>query len=239
VDVTHSWKPSLVLTHHPLNPAGRWPEDIAVWVVSLSGNIAAARAVLSDAELVRADKYVRGEDAVRFAATRASLRMLLGERLNTEASKVRFGVGGHGRPVLTDRPELSFNVSHSGAYGLIAMSSRRSVGIDIEQVSPSLDWQALAPLACVAQERDAIAFASQDRQVGLFMKCWTAKEALLKSLGLGVTEALLDLTIDPHGSGTQRAEAAIGSTAASAAQLNFHWLNDVHGYVACVAYADH
>jgi 4'-phosphopantetheinyl transferase len=201
--------------------------------------MATARAFLSNAELARADRYVRTEDATRFVAIRASLRMLLGERLKIEAAKVRFSDGAYGRPVLPDVPELSFNVSHSGAYGLIAISSKRSVGIDIEQVSPALEWQLLAPLACVAQERDAIACASQDQRAGLFLKCWTAKEALLKSLGLGVTEALLDLSIDLHGYNTQRAEVATGSIAAGAADLEFHWLNDLHGYVACIAYAEH
>lgn len=224
--------------HRPLDPAGRWPEDVAVWVVHLPENMASARAFLSNAELARAGRYVRKEDAIRFVAIRASLRMLLGERLNIAAAKVRFSEGAYGRPVLPDVPELSFNVSHSGAYGLIAISSKRSVGIDIERVSPALDWQLLARLACVAQERDAIACATQDRQAGLFLKCWTAKEALLKSLGLGVTEALLDLTIDVHGNNMQRADVAMGSIAAGAADLNFHWLNDFHGYVACIAYAE-
>ncbi len=71
-----------------------------------------------------------------------------------------------------------------------------------------------------------------------FFRCWTAKEALLKTLGLGITEGLRALKIDPAGDGLRRPVVNGEVVFAGARTLQYHWLNDLPGYVGCVAFGE-
>ncbi|WP_144152744.1 4'-phosphopantetheinyl transferase family protein [Paraburkholderia sp. BCC1885] len=125
-----------------LDSNGRWPADVAVWHVAMPpAGTCVNGAVLDGDERERALRYRRPADRTRYAVTRAVLRELLGQRLGTEPASLRFATSGHGRPELFGIPGISFNVSHSGDHGLIAISQARAVGIDVEYIDPSLDWR--------------------------------------------------------------------------------------------------
>ena len=48
-------------------------------------------------------------------------------------------LGRHGKPYLTDRSDVTFNVSHSGmlAVGIVATDAEGEVGIDVERIDRS------------------------------------------------------------------------------------------------------
>ncbi len=133
------------------------PEGIQVWHLPLCLERPAPDrdwALLSPAEVERAERLRQPADRVRSVCTRAALRRLLGERLGMAASQVPLGTGPHGRPRLeadsevggqgqetgsgsarcrTEGPLPDFNVSHSGACALIAVAENGlSVGVDVE-----------------------------------------------------------------------------------------------------------
>lgn len=141
-------------------------------------------------EIARMMRYARRADQLRFAVARAVLRGLLGARVERDPLDLVFAKGTHGRPRLATHPGVSFNVSHSGEAVLIALSMRRTVGVDIERVDAALRWQALLDLVCAPREARTIR-SSRD-----FYRCWTAKEAVLKATGEGIGKGLpaLDLT---------------------------------------------
>ena len=109
------------------------PPDVEVFRLDLDPGAEVPvedRQVLSREEAVRAGRFHQRADRVRFARTRAALRRLIGDRLGIAASAVRFDVNHRGKPRIhcacSATPPLRFNVSHSGAHALIAVSPRRS-----------------------------------------------------------------------------------------------------------------
>ncbi|MDH0864404.1 4'-phosphopantetheinyl transferase superfamily protein [Mitsuaria sp. GD03876] len=151
-------------------------------------------ALLDDDERRRARRLLRHPDQVRFVRTRAALRRLLAERLRRRPRDLRFTLNRHGKPrlcaALRRRGPLAFNVAHAGSFALIALSARGPVGVDIECRSPALDPDELAPTALSPMERHLRPGERVD-----FLDGWTAKEAVLKALGLGIGEHLQRLAI--------------------------------------------
>lgn len=154
-------------------------------------------------ERQRLRRLQRHPDRVRFGRTRAALRRLLGERLRRPPKDLRFALGRHGKPRLCAsqrrRGALGFNVSHAGGFALIALSGQGPVGIDIERRAPSLDAAELAPLTLSPLERRLRPAQRVD-----FFDGWTAKEAVLKALGLGVGEHLQRLAVLAPDTGRDR-----------------------------------
>ena len=150
--------------------------------------------LLSEEEGVRALRFHRHDDKVRFVATRVALRRLLGARLRCRPQTLRFVTNPYGKPRLeaacSSNPPVFFNVSHAGSFALIALYERAPVGVDIERRDPRCDVIGLSAQALSVFERRL----SDDRHIDFF-ECWTAKEAVLKALGLGVAEHLQQLSV--------------------------------------------
>ena len=221
-----------------LQATGRWPADVQVWRVAipLAGG-PVDETVLDRLERERASRYRHPGDRMRYAITRATLRELLGQRLGAAPESLRFVASRYGRPELAcSTGSLSFNVSHSGDHALIAMSDARTVGIDVEHVDTALDWQELVDLVCTEDERRALREQSVWLQRQSFFRYWTAKEALLKALGLGITEGLRALMVDPAGDGVRHPVVERQGVFARAGDLQYHWLADIPGYMGCVAF---
>lgn len=225
-----------------LRAEGRWPEDIDLWHVSFDfdGARLDEAPFLDTAERERAARFHQLADQVRFASTRSVLRELLGHYLRIDPAAVPLVVSGRGKPELAGSAcgRLSFNVSHSGDHALIAISSRRTVGIDIERIDAAINWRELAALVCTPSERQAIEGSSSEIQPVQFFRCWTAKEALLKALGLGITAGLLALRVDPREERScGQPQVVDGAHAFEGARaLRYGWLPDIDGYLGCLAY---
>lgn len=171
------------------------PYGIEVWLLELN-----LQAPLSDSDLnlVSEDEYThalrfrRHEDRVRSITTRAALRKLVAAQTGSSPQSLCFITNCYGKPRLRDEPEIEFNVSHSGRFALIALSAIGEVGVDIEYRNHSIDAKSL----------DAYIFSPLERRTGLsaagcFIEHWVAKEAVLKALGLGVSEHLQTVSILP------------------------------------------
>ena len=152
-----------------------------------------AYAALSDAERARAARYLRHEDAVRSAATRAALRDVLGTALDLAPSEIAIVVDASGRPSLdsSHRASLDFNVSHAGDHALIAWAGTGRVGVDIESCNRTTDWRALTAEVCAAAEAAYLDGLPPGVRADAFMRVWSAKEALLKALVDGVLVQLM------------------------------------------------
>lgn len=146
---------------------------------------------LSDDERERADRF-RVEHARRaFVASRAALRRILGARLGVEPATLEFTLSAHGRPSLAGG-RVSFNVSHSGELGLIAVADgERRIGVDVEQVRATSDFQALAARFFHPDEAAAIGARRE-----AFFRCWTKKEAVVKAIGQGLSHPLETFVVD-------------------------------------------
>ena len=152
---------------------------------------------LSDDEQARAARYHFAADRIRFCATRALLRRALGIYLGCDPQRIAFAYGDHGKPRLADDRfgRLHFNVSHSGAYALLAFSAEAEVGVDVEQVRSGLDVDALAQRAFHEDDAAALCGLCGLPKIMRFYELWTANEARLKAHGAGLA---LDDSADPR-----------------------------------------
>ncbi|TPG24357.1 4'-phosphopantetheinyl transferase superfamily protein [Variovorax ginsengisoli] len=181
---------------------------------------AAAIATLSADEVARARRFVFEADRHRFMAARAALRQLIGQRTGTSPAALRFATGRFGKPALATHDGLQFNLSHSGATGVLAMSTRIALGVDVEVVRPVPDADSLAAAYFAPAERAAIAACSANTRDTAFLRCWTRKEACLKAIGIGLNLATAGFDVGADAD-TRRVEIA---TADGIQRL---WLRDV------------
>ena len=101
--------------------------------------LAEARALLSEGERQRAERFLREEDRTRFVAARAMLRRAVGLDLGVAPERVAFDYGPHGKPALTPplhESGLRFNLSHSADRALLATVRGRELGVDLEKLRP-------------------------------------------------------------------------------------------------------
>ncbi|MBN3841985.1 4'-phosphopantetheinyl transferase superfamily protein, partial [Burkholderia sp. Ac-20349] len=170
-----------------------------------------AYAALSDDERARAARFMRHEDAVRSAATRAALRDVLGTALGIAPQAVAIVVDASGRPSLdgTHRASLDFNVSHAGDHALLAWAPAGRVGVDIECCNRAADWRALTREVCAPAEAAYLDSVPLAARAGEFMRVWCAKEALLKALGTGIVGGLRAFAVVPPRDGATPATTVV------------------------------
>ncbi|MGD9549068.1 MAG: 4'-phosphopantetheinyl transferase superfamily protein [Candidatus Krumholzibacteriia bacterium] len=192
----------------PLLPGpGPAPGEIRLWLCPV-GKIDPADdrlvGVLTPAEREAASRFVFPEDARRFTAGRACLRLALGNGLGVAPGSLAFVQGPHGKPGLEpgSAPRLlHFNVSHAGSLAVIAVAADRPVGIDVEWTgregrTGEIARRMFAPAETAAMDRLKGPAARE-----AFFRIWTRKEAVVKALGAGLTHPLDGFTVplDPGG----------------------------------------
>ena len=159
-------------------------------------------------ERERRRKFEHAGARRQFVLCRAALRAILHEELLCSNERLTFGELQHGKPfALVDSTPapISFNVSHSGKHGLIAIAPKGRLGVDIEERTDRRDFDRLIEAAFGPNEQIDLKRERASGKFQLFYKIWTVKEALIKALGTG-------LSLDP---GTFEAPSAIrqGATA--------------------------
>jgi len=173
-----------------------------VWRIPLNRSadvVSGYRDLLDDDEIERADRFVYDDDRRHFIAARGALRVLLARCLGRAPGRLSFAYGDHGKPGLKGDPDLSFNLSHSGDWALIAMADAVLVGIDVEQIRPLPDALEVAERFFSDHEVERVrALPESEIPIGFF-NAWTRKEAFVKAVGTGLTLPLhtFDVSLAP------------------------------------------
>jgi 4'-phosphopantetheinyl transferase len=211
------------LSWSPLPPGalGASPEIVDVVACALDvgpAGVQALRHVLSPSELARAHR--RRSEALRdrFTVGRGRLRQILGLAVGCAPAALRLAIDAGGKPRL-DGPggeRLRFNVTHSRARMLCAVTADHAVGIDLEYVSPDTEWAELAARFLAPAEWSAIAALPRDGQRNAFFACWTRKEAVLKATGDGFGRPLRSfvVSVPPDPAAVLACDSALGRPAA-------------------------
>jgi len=171
-------------------------QDVHVWraVLDVAADTRARlERLLSGDELQRAACFHRSQDRERFILARAFLRDALSAYVQTEPADLQFAVTPAGKPRLRGRgagTPVQFNLSHSDAIALLAITADRPVGIDIERVRRDIEHDAIvrqffSPTEC----REYFRLGDEERP-SAFARLWTRKEAYLKALGEGMGKPL-------------------------------------------------
>jgi 4'-phosphopantetheinyl transferase len=197
-------------------------------------------AVLSGRERERAARLLSERQRRRYVASRAALRQILASRVGVDARALRFELGPHGKPSLRgDGPP--FNLAHSHGLALIAVvtgasgAGERSVGVDVELIRRDRDVAGLARRFLSAREREQLERLRDPELTAAFHWCWTAKEAYLKALGVGLTAPLrdFDVSVDLAAPAALLADRSMTSTKG----WTLTRLRVADGYAATVAVA--
>ena len=170
-------------------------DEAHVWCVNLDLPPSATSElfkILTPDEQQRADQYKFERGRTRFITARSMLRRLLGNALQQDPSALTFRYTERGKPELTVAGEgqLRFNVSHSDALALIALTRSHAVGVDLERIRPVTYVREIADRFFTDRESAALALLPEAEQTTAFFNLWTRKEAWLKATGDGIAEAL-------------------------------------------------
>lgn len=198
------------------------PAGVAVWRLAVDTDDDAVPAVLDAAERAHAAHLLRRADRARFVQARAALRHLLGRRLGCAPDAVRLAVDPGGKPRLAGGARPAFNVSHAGAWALIALGEAHEVGVDIERCAPAPDLA----------ELHAAILAPGEKEGGIgFYARWVAKEACVKAVGTGVADVQA-VGVARTGDGNRITVRA----APHWPRLTARWLAAPDGYAAALAW---
>lgn len=121
-------------------------------------------------------------------SSRAILRFLLARYLNCSPDSLVFEKTTQGKLFLPEHPHLFFNIAHSGDL-LALILSHAPVGIDLEK-KRKVKAIALAHKFFSLEEIDFITSKGEAFVEEKFLQLWTAKEAVLKGDGRGITAGL-------------------------------------------------
>ncbi|MCF6284169.1 MAG: 4'-phosphopantetheinyl transferase superfamily protein [Candidatus Hydrogenedentes bacterium] len=192
--------------------------------------------VLDTDERMRAARFKRAIHQERFAVGRALLRTILAFYTKRTPASIKFSYGTHGKPTLDsfDSPRsLQFNLSHSGGEAVCAVSRGRPVGVDIEAMKARVAIEAIADRFFAPEESSHLTTCNDEERIPAFYQIWTAKEALLKGAGGGLTIPLdrccFDLEPQPLGL------TLVDLPALEAAQWRVYRLPPLDGFSGAVA----
>jgi 4'-phosphopantetheinyl transferase len=160
----------------------------------------AAHGLLGAAERERAQGIRHRQTCEQFVKTRALLRLLLAECTGKPPAALELvDADGEAPRLARNRWGLHFSVSHSYDRAALAVAPC-PIGIDIERIDPSHDWEPIADILFHEEERQRLRQAAPEVRTGLFFETWTRKEAYLKGIGAGLRlDAASFHTMSPDG----------------------------------------
>jgi 4'-phosphopantetheinyl transferase len=162
-------------------------DGVHIWRAALDEDGWPGPAELPAEDRRRAEIFLRGGAARRWVASRWALRRTLARYLDRPAAEIALEADGRGKPRLRDADAgLEFNLTHSAGLALVAVTTGRAVGIDLEMVAPRENLVALAERALPAEEASAVRHAGPAEQLSTFYGAWVRHEARLKCLGTGL-----------------------------------------------------
>jgi phosphopantetheinyl transferase len=118
-------------------------------------------------------------------------REILAAYLKVAPETLVFERPPNGKPVLSDGA-LEFNLSHSGALALVAVSSATPVGVDVQGPHRTLSKPWFAERICTPRELAALGPRPDADQL---LRLWVRKEAVIKARGEGSYVAVGDLDV--------------------------------------------
>lgn len=179
--------------------------EVHIWHASLEQAGEAChglRAILSEEELKRAERFHFDRHRWHFVAGRGILRHLLSLYTGIEPGHLQLAYTRNGKPFLPGMDGASgirFNLSHSGGMAVYAFTRGREVGIDIEHQQPIDDMDRIAERNFTEKEYTTLRTLPEGERLEAFYLCWTRKEAFIKAIGEGISYPLqqFDVTLIP------------------------------------------
>jgi len=146
-------------------------------------------------EQTRANRFHQQADRERFVFARGGLRLLIANQLNCTPREIVLSIAETGKPYLPQHP-MYFNLSHAGDVILFALSLDQPVGVDVEDASREVDVLSLVERFFHPAEYAMLKSLPEPAQKSTFYQLWTCKEAVVKTIGTGVSEVFADFAVE-------------------------------------------
>ena len=143
---------------------------------------------LSKAQEIKLAKFTFQNDQEKYIKRHYSLNKIL----DNLSGKSEICYDHNGR-LYVNNSDINISISYTNDYFVIAMSHKNKLGIDIEKISILPDIMNQAKIFLNKAELDYFIISKQN--ILVFYKYWTAKEAILKSIGLGLLTDIKNLNI--------------------------------------------
>ena len=212
------------------------PGTIEVWSVPLREDwFAAARLLLDAEESARSDRFLVETPRLEWTVARAALRVVVGQALGQDARQVCFFADTHGKPSVAGASGFHFNLTHTSGRALIALGVENPLGIDLEVWSRAPRMGGLEEAICAPQERTEIERWTPEERNRFLLRLWTAKEAYLKAVGLGLGLPPTRVRLAWQEDGTARVACGLGGQADDRFVIRPVPEQDAAGYVGHLA----
>lgn len=177
---------------------------IHLYSVSLAniadGAYQALGTVLDPSESERAQQFLWDADRKAYVASHALLRHALSEFEDEPPHAWMFHVDHYSKPHLAREfvwTDLSFSLSHTRGMVLVGVARNIELGVDVERADPRKPHMEIAERYFHPIEIAYLRAASSDEdRCTRFTALWTVKEAFLKALGTGLSQALDGFAFD-------------------------------------------
>jgi 4'-phosphopantetheinyl transferase len=171
----------------------------AVFVAAVVGDDLSERLypVLSAEERQRADRFHFPVDRAAYCSAHYLLRACLS--LIAGPKDWRFERCDDGKPYLHPecaRDDLQFNLTHSRTRVACAFSIDGPIGVDTEDDYVAPELLEIAARVCSQAELDLLSGLDERSRQSAFARLWTAKEAIAKASGKGLSLDLRKFPID-------------------------------------------
>ncbi len=150
---------------------------------------------LSHLENDQLSKLRRAADQRSFITSHVVLRKHLSAILDCRPADVAMSKKQNGKPHLCNRrhgpaaDKIHFNISHTHGMSVVAIAGC-PVGVDVEAVAQSNDFDDLASTVFAPQSVQALKQIPAEHQADLFFRFWTLSEAFIKCTGRGLSQQL-------------------------------------------------
>lgn len=148
--------------------------------------------MLSLGEQTRAKAFIDARGYRQYVISRGRMRQILSLYTDVPAPEIHFTVVGDGKPALMDQgpKKIFFNNTHSGDLGLVAVTSGREVGIDMEKVRDIERAMQVSKRFFTAEEHTELEGLRENERIRAFLSIWCRREAGTKARGASVWRGL-------------------------------------------------
>lgn len=155
---------------------------------------------LSQEEKERSKRFIHKRDERTYVIAHSLLNREISTLLKKDFQELSICYFENRKPFV-EGILMDFNLSHSGDYFAFSVGSVGAlrIGVDIEVVSEAKDMESIVNTYFHVNEKNYILRADliKSKQFLRFYEIWTRKEALLKMLGIGISEVINTIDLTP------------------------------------------
>jgi 4'-phosphopantetheinyl transferase len=148
--------------------------------------VEACKRLMTAEETARHGRFVFDRHRHEYLVTRGLACGVLARYVDRAPSELSFQRTEHGRPLLDEHPDLSFNLTNTVELVACAVVRARDIGVDAEPLHRGDEVLRLAKAVFTQAERDGLDVLVGPARRRRAVELWTLKEAYIKARGLGL-----------------------------------------------------